>query len=156
MMRAVVPALLTVMLCTSAALAQNEGQTTDSTPLIDAPAYDPTSFLEAMVNYRAIALTCEDTLPGSPMADSAEISIFFQTLGMDEPLTLNDRLLRLTKRLVRAQGASVCTERLQESATAYGRSAVDYANSKPEAWPDAPRISSGPWCRQVSCAELAF
>lgn len=121
-----------------------------------APAYDPTRFLETMVNYRKLALTCEDSIPGSPMADSAEISVFFQTLGMAEPLTIDRPLERLTKRLVRSQSASVCTERLQEGAMAYGREAVIYTTNKPSEWPAAPQISTGPWCRTETCAELSF
>lgn len=156
MMRLTTATLMAASLFATGAFAQADGPTVQVAPLVVEPAYDPTSFLEAMVSYRTLAFTCEDTLPGSPMTDSAEISAFFQSLGMNEPLVVDQRLLRLTKKLVRAQGASVCTERLQNSALAYGRSAMNYANSKPEAWPPAPRITSGPWCRQESCSELTF
>lgn len=151
-------ALLAAGVLASGVAAQQatEAPSPEASAAPDAVAYDPTAFLEAMVSYRTLALTCEDTLPGSPMADSAEIGAFFQTLGMTEPLALDPSLNRLTLRLVRAQGASVCTERLQESATLYGRSAVEYSQSKPDAWPEAPRISAGPWCASLSCAELSF
>ncbi|WP_386679024.1 hypothetical protein [Loktanella sp. R86503] len=118
--------------------------------------YDPTRFLETMVNYRRLALTCEGTLPGSPLADSDEISAFFQTLGMAEPRAIDAQLQRLTKKLVRAQAASICAERLAEGAVIYGESARVYTQNKPDAWPAAPRISAGPWCASVTCAELSF
>jgi hypothetical protein len=130
--------------------------TADGVAAAQAPAYDPTRFLETMVNYRRLALTCEGTLPGSPLADSEEISIFFQTLGMAEPRTIDTQLQRLTKKLVRAQAASICAERLVQSAAVYGQSARDYTQNKPDAWPAAPRISAGPWCASLTCAELSF
>ena len=138
------------------AFAQENLPPVEMRPVPEPAPYDPTPFLEAMVSYRTIAFTCEATLPGSPTADSAEITDFFQSLGMDEPQATDGRLQRLTRRLVRAQAASICTERLQQSALAYGRQAVDYASKKPDEWPDAPRISAGPWCSSLSCSELAF
>ncbi|WP_458790385.1 hypothetical protein [Yoonia sp. MH D7] len=148
---------LVAAVCATASFAQNVSTPDQDGPVIvEAPTYDPTRFLETMVSYRTLALTCEDILPGSPLADSAEISMFFQTLGMAEPLGVDARLQRLTKKLVRAQGASICAERLQRSALEYGRSASNYSQNKPEAWPNAPRISAGPWCASLSCSELSF
>jgi|GEM_PF-1527911 len=125
-------------------------------PAPETPPYDPTLFLESMVNYRTLAFTCEQTLPGSPVNDSAEIGRFFQTLGLPEPQGTDARLSRLVKRLVRSQGASICGERLADSAQIYGRRAVDYSVNKPEEWPEAPRISAGPWCASQSCSEIGF
>ncbi|WGH78135.1 hypothetical protein [Jannaschia ovalis] len=120
------------------------------------PPYDPTPFLEAMVAYRALAATCEEVLPGSPLADSEEIAEFFDFLELPEPRDRNAAMERIVYRLVRPQAASICTERLQRSALAYGGQAVDYQQSKPAEWPDAPRIKAGPWCASQSCSELTF
>jgi len=118
--------------------------------------YDPKVFLESMVSYRSLALTCEDVIPGSPMSDSGEVLTFFSALGMAEPLAIDQRMRRITTRLVRAQGASICTEKLQDRAVRYGELAVEYSTRRPKAWPEAPRILSGPWCRSESCSELAY
>lgn len=157
MIRCFVTGALVTVACTTASFAQSIALPEQTGPVVvEEPAYDPTRFLEVMVAYRTLALTCEETLPGSPMAGSSEIAVFFQTLGMEEPLAIDAQLLRLTQRLVRAQGASICSERLQQSALQYGRSASNYAQNKPEAWPPAPRISAGPWCASQSCSELSF
>jgi hypothetical protein len=122
----------------------------------DVEVYDPKVFLESMVSYRSLALTCEDVIPGSPMADSSEILNFFNALGMVEPLAIDQRMQRITKRLVRSQSASICTERLKDRALNYGKLAIEYTTKKPKAWPAAPRILSGPWCRTEACSELSF
>ncbi|PRY94773.1 hypothetical protein BCF33_0371 [Hasllibacter halocynthiae] len=119
-------------------------------------AYDPESFLDAMVRYRTLAATCEEVLPGSPMGDSAEVRLFFEALDQVEPAGTDLRLGRLLDRLVRSHGASICQERLTRSALRYGQEAVRYQAGKGEGWPNAPRISAGPWCASVSCAELLF
>ncbi|MBM2576774.1 hypothetical protein JQC91_10710 [Jannaschia sp. Os4] len=118
--------------------------------------YDPTGFLEAMVRYRSIARTCESVLPGSPLADSQAISGFFAALGQVEPTGTDGALARITRRLVRSQSASICQDRLTQSALNYGRWAADYEVNKGAEWPSAPRISAGPWCASASCSELTF
>ncbi len=118
--------------------------------------YDPKVFLESMVSYRSLALTCEDVIPGSPMSDSGEVLTFFTALGMAEPLAIDQKMRRITTRLVRAQSASICTEKLQDRAVRYGELAVEYTTKRPKSWPEAPRILSGPWCRSESCSELSY
>ncbi|NOR29829.1 MAG: hypothetical protein GQ539_01885 [Sulfitobacter sp.] len=118
--------------------------------------YDPKVFLESMVSYRSLALTCEDVIPGSPMSDSGEVLSFFTALGMAEPLAIDQKMQRITTRLVRAQSASICTEKLQDRAVRYGELAVEYTTKRPKSWPEAPRILSGPWCRSESCSELSY
>lgn len=125
-------------------------------PAQEAERYDPSAFLNAMVSYRTLAATCERVLPGSPVADSAEVGLFFEALGQIEPEGEDARLSRLLSRLVRAQGASICQERLTQSALRYGREAVRYQAQKGENWPNAPRISAGPWCASLACSELLF
>lgn len=120
-----------------------------------APArFDPTPFLTAMVEYRLLAFSCEEVLPGSPLQDSAEIPAFFEVLGQLPPVGSDSSTDRIVFTLVRSQAAAICTKRLRDAGLAYGEQAVRYQTGKPEAWPSAPAISAGPWCQSESCSEL--
>lgn len=126
-------------------------QATDSSA---SQQFDPTPFLTAMVEYRMLAFSCEEVLPGSPLNDSAAIAQYFEDLGQPAPVGTDEQMDRLVYVLIRSQAASICSERLLESALAYGEQAVIYQSSKPESWPTAPSISAGPWCEDEACSNL--
>jgi len=118
------------------------------------PAFDPTPFLTAMVEYRLLAFSCEEVLPGSPVSDSAEIAQFFIGLDQPPPSGSNEQMDRIAYELVRAQAASICSERLRDAAIAYGEQAILYDAERPPAWPLPPAINAGPWCSDEACSSL--
>lgn len=107
-----------------------------------------------MVEYRLLAFSCEEVLPGSPIQGSEQIAEYFRNLGQETPSGSDAQTDRLVYTLVRAQAASICSERLRRAALRYGEQAVIYENSKPEAWPSAPLINAGPWCSDETCSSL--
>jgi hypothetical protein len=136
------------------ATAPQTGADAQAAPADAAPPYDPRPFLTSMVDYRLIAFSCEQVLPGSPLSDSSEIAQFFIDLGQQPPVGTDARMDRIIYQLIRPQSASICTERLRRAALAYSEEAAAYEGQKPDGWPPAPRISAGPWCQDLSCADV--
>ena len=116
--------------------------------------FNPRPFLTAMVNYRIIALTCDDILPVSPVRGSQGIVDFFEALGQPAPTGRDKQLDGIIYELIRAQAASICVRRLRTAEAEYARQAEQYRQRKPEEWPEEPSISSGPFCESNTCAEL--
>lgn len=119
-----------------------------------AAPFDPTPFLTAMVEYRLLAFSCEDVLPGSPLEGSEQIAQYFVDLGQEAPVGSDEQMDRLVYVLIRSQAASICSERLLDAALQYGEQAVIYEDAKPDSWPLAPSINAGPWCATESCSNL--
>lgn len=120
----------------------------------DEGTYNPGNFLRIMVYHRRLAITCDDVLPNSPAAKTQTIEDYFTILKQPSPDRAIAPLERTLYLLVRSQGASICQDKLDVSYRAYVRAAADYNENKPEEWPSAPKIGSGPWCSTRSCEEL--
>lgn len=132
----------------TASLPQQSGETNAE------PNFDPEPFLRSMIEYRLLAQSCEETLPGSPLDGSSEIARFFVSLGQSEPTGSNKSMDRIISAVIRPQAAAICSKRLREAAVRYGSQAVLYEKNKPSSWPVAPSIDAGPWCSEESCASL--
>lgn len=133
---------------------QNDGQAEATSREGQEGSFNPRPFLTAMVDYRIVALTCDDILPVSPVRGSQEIVEFFEALGQPAPEGRDEQLEGIKYELIRAQAASICVRRLRIAGAEYARQAEEYRQRKPEEWPDEPSISAGPFCASDTCAEL--
>lgn len=117
-------------------------------------SYDPSSFLEAMVDLRLVSRTCETVLPGSPMSEINGFGAFFQEIGVELPTGIRASLNRTINLLVRAQAASICQERVSDAVREYQQQAITFEARKTDSWPAAPIIKERSWCRTSTCSEL--
>lgn len=118
------------------------------------PAFDPKPFLAAMVQYRRTAITCAPALGSDPVEDSRSIDEYLIALGQTPPNLVIPGLKYTLSQFIRAQGASICQDKLRSAYAQYSVRARDYTARKPEVWPAAPIVSAGPWCSSIACNEL--
>lgn len=134
--------------------ASSEAEALSSPSQSETTSYDPSTFLEAMVDLHVVSRTCETVLPGSPMDEVNVFGAFFQEIGVELPTGIRASLSRTVNLLVRAQAASICQERVNDAVLEYQNQARIFESSKPDAWPAAPIIKGRSWCRTSTCSEL--
>lgn len=116
--------------------------------------FDPTPFLESMVNLRRTAVTCDPFVANQPAERTAQIEGFFQVLEQALPNMVDTATRDSLSQFVGNQAAQLCRDMLNEAFDAYRVQAIDYQESKPEAWPAAPSVSKAQWCTQEYCLDM--
>lgn len=116
--------------------------------------FNPTPFIQSMVEVRRMANTCEPFMNGSPVQASLSIDMFLETLGQP-PVTLVDSPTRNSlSRFIRQHAASLCVDKLNQVLLAYNREASRYESGRPEEWPPAPGVLWPTWCADPNCGEM--
>lgn len=115
--------------------------------------FDAEPLLNAMIELRSVALTCEEFVNNSPVERTNGIVAYFERLGQELPDLSDTTTQSSLNRFVGSQAALLCTDMLDDAFDAYFAQAQVYEDNRPEQWPGAPAAPKAPWCSAPYCLD---